>query len=232
MIDYSRFRLSLKRLQEQHENYCRADFFSLSDLNREAIAESVLQRFETCYGCIWKVLKRHLTDRLGVPDTPNSPKPVFRLAFENHLMDAPVERWLRYADARTGTSHDYDWREGEGMPRPDARVRRRCRPPLPDPDRGAMGGPTIDITAPQREIVLGRMALAGHGHLGLRLVGAGDVPAAVGPRSGRVRHAGAERPDRCAAGGVRGEQPAFPCRSSCRAKCRSRFGAGSSRSMR
>ena len=108
MIDYSKFRLSLKRLQEQHENYGRADFFSLSDLNREAIAESVIQRFETCYDCLWKVLKRHLTERLGVPDTPNSPKPVFRLAFENHLLGAPVERWLRYADARTGTSHDYD----------------------------------------------------------------------------------------------------------------------------
>ena len=107
MIDYSKFWLSLKRLQEQHENYRRPDQ-TLSDLNREAIAESVIQRFETCYDCLWKVLKRYLTERLGLPDTPNSPKPVFRLAFENDLLGAPVERWLRYADARTGTSHDYD----------------------------------------------------------------------------------------------------------------------------
>ena len=42
----------------------------------------------------------------GLPDTPNSPQPVFRLAFENDLFAAPVEPWLWYADARTGTSHD------------------------------------------------------------------------------------------------------------------------------
>ncbi len=107
MIDYSKFRLSLERLQEQHENYRQPDP-ALSDLNREAIAESVIQRFETCYDCLWKVLKRYLTERLGLPDTPNSPKPVFRLAFENGLLAGPVEHWLQYADARTGTSHDYD----------------------------------------------------------------------------------------------------------------------------
>ena len=47
MVDYSRFRLSLKRLQEQHENH-RQQNPALSDLNREAIAESVIQRVENC----------------------------------------------------------------------------------------------------------------------------------------------------------------------------------------
>ena len=59
MIDYDKFQLSLKRLEEQHDNYQQHDP-SLSDLNREAIAESVIQRFETCYDCLWKVLKRIL----------------------------------------------------------------------------------------------------------------------------------------------------------------------------
>jgi len=107
MIDYSKFRSSLKRLEEQNRNYRRENPL-LSDLDREAIAESVIQRFETCYDCLWKVLKRYLIEELGVADAPNSPKPVFRLAHENGLLAVPVARWLKYADARVGTSHDYD----------------------------------------------------------------------------------------------------------------------------
>ena len=48
MIDYDKFQMSLKRLEEQHENYQQLDA-SLPELTQEAIAESVIQRFETCY---------------------------------------------------------------------------------------------------------------------------------------------------------------------------------------
>ena len=106
-IDYSKFRKSLERLQEQHENY-RETHADLPILMREAIAESVIQRFETCYDCMWKVLKRYLVEILGVVDPPNSPKPVLRLAHQNHLLREPVEQWLMYANSRNATSHDYD----------------------------------------------------------------------------------------------------------------------------
>ena len=76
-------------------------------LTQEAIAESVIQRFETCYDCLWKVLKRYLIEELGIPDAPNSPKRIFRLAHENDLFVAPLEQWLNYADRRVDTSHDY-----------------------------------------------------------------------------------------------------------------------------
>lgn len=76
-------------------------------MDREAIAESVIQRFETCYDSLWKVLKRHLTEVLGLPEVPNSPKPLIRLAGQNDLLPSPVEQWLKYADARIGASHDY-----------------------------------------------------------------------------------------------------------------------------
>ena len=71
MIDYDKFRMSLKSLEEQYENYRTPDS-SLSDLIQEAIAESVIQRFETCYDCLWKVLKRYLVEELGLTDMPNS----------------------------------------------------------------------------------------------------------------------------------------------------------------
>ena len=105
MIDYDKLRKSLKRLEQQYANYRTLDD-SLSALNREAVAESTIQRFETCYDCLWKVLKRYLSEGLGLADAPNSPKPVFRLAYENDLFAAPLEQWLDYADKRLGTAHD------------------------------------------------------------------------------------------------------------------------------
>ena len=78
MIEYDKFQMSLARLEEQHANYRNPDA-SLPDLTQEAIAESVIQRFETCYDCLWKVLKRYLIEELGIADAFNSPKPTFRL---------------------------------------------------------------------------------------------------------------------------------------------------------
>ncbi len=106
-IDYSKFQMSLKRLIEQYENHVYPRPFR-EKLEVEGVAESVIQRFKTCYDCLWKVLKRYLSEVLGVPDIPNSPKPIFRFAAENSLFDMPVEQWFEFAQARVETSHDYD----------------------------------------------------------------------------------------------------------------------------
>lgn len=106
MIDYSKFEKALGHLQAQFENYRSLDP-SLPELIQEAVAESVIQRFETCYDCLWKVLKRYLVEELGIPEVPNSPKPLFRLANENRLLPSPVENWLGYANTRIATAHDY-----------------------------------------------------------------------------------------------------------------------------
>ena len=106
-IDYEKFRRSLKRLEEQYANYRNPDV-ARPPLDQEGIAESVVRRFRICHDCLWKVLKRYLIEALGVADPPNGPKPIFRLAHENHLFRAPVEQWLLYADKRNATAHDYD----------------------------------------------------------------------------------------------------------------------------
>ena len=92
MIEYDKFQMSLGRLEEQHTNYQNLDA-SLPDLIQEAIAESVIQRFETCYDCLWKVLKRYLIEELGLVEVSNSPKPVFKLAHENDLFASPLDPW-------------------------------------------------------------------------------------------------------------------------------------------
>ena len=106
MIEYNKFRQSLKHLELQFNNYDTLDS-TFPVLIKEAVSESVIQRFETCYDCMWKVLKRYLFEELGIPEVPNSPKPILRLANENRLFSSPIERWLAYADARTATSHYY-----------------------------------------------------------------------------------------------------------------------------
>ena len=107
MIEYDKFQMSLARLEEQYANYRTLDT-TFSELTKEAIAESVIQRFETCYDCLWKLLKRFLIEDFGLADAPSSPKFVFRLAHQNDLFTSPLEQWLLYVNARIGTSHDYD----------------------------------------------------------------------------------------------------------------------------
>lgn len=108
MIDYGKLKKSLKHLELQFANYqLEGDRPELTDIDREAIAESVIQRFETCYDTLWKDLKRYLIEELGLANVPQSPKPVFKLAGENDLLASRLESWLEYADARTSTAHDY-----------------------------------------------------------------------------------------------------------------------------
>lgn len=109
MIDYENFRKSLKYLELQSDNHQTLDstFPQLTELIREGIAESVIQRFETCYDTLWKVVKRYLIQELGIPEVPNSPRPIFRLAYENSLLSSRLECWMEYSQARIDTSHDY-----------------------------------------------------------------------------------------------------------------------------
>ena len=106
-IDYSNLRLSLKHLETQHENL-RQLSPDYPPFVHEAMAESVIQRFETCYDSLWKVLRRHLIEVLGIVDVPNGPMPIFRAADENHLLAAGGERWAFYVRTRIDTTHDYD----------------------------------------------------------------------------------------------------------------------------
>ena len=107
-IDYSKLKLAVHHLKAQWENYATCDSRpELSHLDRDAIRESVIQRFEVAYDVLWKAIKRYLMFTLGLPDIPNSPKPILRLAYENGILSADISFWLKVADARVATSHDY-----------------------------------------------------------------------------------------------------------------------------
>ena len=53
MIDRGKFRISFKRLEEQHDNR-RAFEDALPELTREGIAAPAIQHFETCYESVRK----------------------------------------------------------------------------------------------------------------------------------------------------------------------------------
>lgn len=108
MIDYEKFEKSLRHLKAQFENYQTLDDRDdLGELEKEAVCESVIQRFETCFDSLWKVLRRYLTEVVGLPDLPNGPNLLFQIAYENKLFNSNIKQWKKYAAARIDTAHDY-----------------------------------------------------------------------------------------------------------------------------
>ena len=112
MIDYSNFKRSLKNLEVQLEHYNSMDD-SWPQWNRDGIAESVIQRFEVCYDCLWKVAKLYLAEETGLPDVPAGPKPLARLAHKHGLLQSPVEQWFQYIQIRINTTHDYSGKKAQ-----------------------------------------------------------------------------------------------------------------------
>lgn len=106
-IDYSNFRTSLKNLETQHEHLLNLPS-SFPAYVHEGMAESVIQRFEICYDALWKVLRRHLIETLGLAEVPSSPLPILRIADANQLLAAGGEQWELYVETRISTTHVYD----------------------------------------------------------------------------------------------------------------------------
>ncbi|MCZ0933361.1 MAG: nucleotidyltransferase substrate binding protein [Oligoflexia bacterium] len=108
-INYEKLEKSITRLKEQYENFSNLNKQSLSEINKEAVKESVIQRFETCYDTLWKTLKKYLQEELGlVLPFVAPPKVIFRKFREAGLIDAEdLNRLFGYIQLRIGTAHDY-----------------------------------------------------------------------------------------------------------------------------
>ena len=106
-VDLATLRTVLDNLEEQH-NHLRHLESDTPRLTREGITESVIQRFEICYDITWKTLRRFLIEELRIPDIPNSPKPIFRIAAENRLVGDAGQRWQDYSRTRIQTTHMYN----------------------------------------------------------------------------------------------------------------------------
>ena len=107
-VEYEKLEKSLERLREQYE-YFTENEEDLSGNLKEAVQESIIQRFETCFDTLHKHLKRYFEDQ-GLTNVPGSPKPIFRMAHKNNLIEN-LEDWIdgddSYVQARIDTTHDY-----------------------------------------------------------------------------------------------------------------------------
>ncbi len=113
MINYDTLKSALILLKEQNDR--RNQLSEIVDpWIIEAVKESTIQRFETCWDCLWKVLKRYLEEEVGLANLPNGPKPILRLAHENDLLPSGIESWMKYNQARVDTSHDYSGEKADG----------------------------------------------------------------------------------------------------------------------
>ena len=107
-IDYEKLEKSLQELQEQYGSYATLDEQNLSEINQRAVKNSVIKCFEICYDTLWKSIKKNLAQEGLTAELPNSPKPIFRLAHQNQMIDQKtLSRLFDYAQIRGYTAHDY-----------------------------------------------------------------------------------------------------------------------------
>ena len=99
---------SIYRLKRQYENFLNLNQRDIPSLDKEAIKESVIQRFAVCHDTLWKHLKKYLREKEKLVDLPNSPNGVFRKFYEVKGIDKSLlERLLEYNQLRVDISHDY-----------------------------------------------------------------------------------------------------------------------------
>ena len=67
--------------------------------------DGTIQRFEYTFELCWKSIRKLLLE-LGRQDVSSSPKPLFRDAHQEGLIDN-IEVWFKFIDARNRTSHTY-----------------------------------------------------------------------------------------------------------------------------
>ena len=114
LIDYSKLKSALKNLEVQTANLQGAPGRDgITKLDIEAIQESVIKRFDLAIEMTWKLLMKYLAEEIGIADVPAGPKPVLRLADQNNLLNARIEQWIEYVNARNASSHDYSGEKAE-----------------------------------------------------------------------------------------------------------------------
>ena len=106
-ISYEKLKKSLERLKEQYQNFLLLDQKNMSNLDKEAVQESVIHRFEVCYDSFFKALKKYLQESALNVDS-SSPRAILRKACDMGVIEQEaLANWFTYIDLRIGTAHDY-----------------------------------------------------------------------------------------------------------------------------
>ena len=111
-MDYTQLKTAIERFGEMLEAFRHNA--QRGPLEREAVQDSLIKRFEYTLEVAWKMCKRHLEEEGFAEAATGSPKSIMRLAAQRKLIADP-ERWFGYLRFRQDTSHDYSSDKAEAV---------------------------------------------------------------------------------------------------------------------
>jgi nucleotidyltransferase substrate binding protein (TIGR01987 family) len=103
-MDYTQLKTAIQRFGEMLEAY--RNNVSRPPIEQEAVADSLIKRFEYTFEVAWKICKKHLEEEGFAEAATGSPKSIIRLAAQRNLISNP-DAWFGYLQFRQDTSHDY-----------------------------------------------------------------------------------------------------------------------------
>jgi nucleotidyltransferase substrate binding protein (TIGR01987 family) len=101
---YTQLKTAIERFGEMLEAFRHND--RREPLERQAVQDSLIKRFEYTLESARKTCKRHLEEEGFAEAATGSPKSIMRLAAQRKLIADP-ERWFGYLRLRIDILHDY-----------------------------------------------------------------------------------------------------------------------------
>jgi nucleotidyltransferase substrate binding protein (TIGR01987 family) len=111
-MEYMQLKTAIERFGQMLEAFRHND--RREPLERQAVQDSLIKRFEYTLEVAWKTCKRHLEEEGFSEAATGSPKSIMRLAAQRNLIADP-ERWFGYLRFRQDTSHDYSSDKAEAV---------------------------------------------------------------------------------------------------------------------
>ncbi len=97
-MDFDQYKKAIHRFEEMLNAY-RDDTADRTELEKEAIQDSLIKRFEYTLEVSWKSCKRYLNEEGFTEAATGSPKSIMRLAAEAGIIRS-AQNWIDYINAR------------------------------------------------------------------------------------------------------------------------------------
>jgi len=103
-MDYTQLKTAIQRFSEMLDAF--QNNIDRPSLEKEAIQDSLVKRFEYTLEVAWKICKKHLEEEGFAEAKTGSPKSIIRLAAQTGLINNP-ESWLYYMQLREDLFTDF-----------------------------------------------------------------------------------------------------------------------------
>ena len=110
-MDFSQLKKAIQRFEEMLNAY-NDGTAKRTELEQDAVKDSLVKRFEYTIEVAWKSCKRYLDEEGFSEAATGSPKSIMRLAAEAGIIPG-AESWIGYINASQSTSHDYSMKKAD-----------------------------------------------------------------------------------------------------------------------